>query len=420
MVAVPDPTTNRLVVARAGARPARPIRVLLADDQPLMVRAVTTVLSMDPMVEVIGTVDDADSAVEFAAVHRPDVVLLDVRMRGGGPKAAAGIRTRSPGTAIIGFSAHEDRHSVFAMLRAGAVGYLVKGASADDITDAVHRAAAGQSALSVGVTADVVRELATRLTAERREIDRRERQFARIRRVLSGGIQIVFQPIVDLRIDEPVGFEALARFPAAPGRRTEAWFAEAEEVGLRTELEMTAINDALIRMDDLPGETFMSVNLSPETACSPQLVRAIQFAPSPRRIVLEVTEHAAVRDYGKLNACVGALRSRGVRLAVDDAGSGFASLQHILRLAPDFIKLDMELTRDVDNDLARRALAAALISFAAEIGATIIAEGIETEAELSTLRELGVAYGQGFFLARPAELPAAAASLSTPNRTGAE
>jgi EAL domain-containing protein (putative c-di-GMP-specific phosphodiesterase class I) len=153
-----------------------------------------------------------------------------------------------------------------------------------------------------------------------------------------------------------------------------------------------------------------------ETACSPQLLRAIQFAPAPRRIVLEVTEHAAVRDYGRLNAAVGTLRSRGVRLAVDDAGSGFASLQHILRLAPDFIKLDMELTRDVDNDLARRALAAALISFAAEIGATIIAEGIETEAELSTLRDLGVAYGQGFFLARPAELPTATTKPPAPVR----
>jgi EAL domain-containing protein (putative c-di-GMP-specific phosphodiesterase class I)/CheY-like chemotaxis protein len=370
-----------------------------------MARAVMSVLSADPALEVIGVVEDADGAVEFAAVHRPDVVLVDVRMRGGGPKAAAGIRSRSPGSAVVGFSAHEDRQSVFAMLRAGAVGYVVKGGPGDDITDAIHRAAAGQSALSAGVTADVVRELAGRLDTERRELEHRRRQFERVRGVLDRGVNVIFQPIFDLRQGTAVGHEALARFPSAPDRSTEAWFEEAEAVELRTELEMAAIRAALTRMDDLPGEAFLAVNLSPETACSPHLLRAVEFAHSPRRVVLEVTEHAPVRDYAKLNAAIGKLRTRGVRLAVDDAGSGFASLQHIIRLAPDFIKLDIALTRDVDSDLARRALAAALISFATEIGATMIAEGIETEAELGTLRELGVTYGQGFHLARPAELP---------------
>ena len=407
MVAVPDMTghADEATTLRSRPRGAGRIRVLIADDQPLMSRAVTSVLSADPALEVIGTVEDADGAVEFAAVHRPDVVLVDVRMRGGGPKAAAGIRSRSPGSAVVGFSAHEDRQSVFAMLRAGAVGYVVKGASGDDITDAIHRAAAGQSALSAVVTADVVRELAGRLETERHELERRRRQFERVRGVLDRGVHVVFQPIVDLRLGTPVGYEALARFPSAPGRSTESWFEEAEEVELRTELEMAAIRAAIMRMEDIPGESFLAVNLSPETACSPHLLRALEFAHAPRRVVLEVTEHAPVRNYARLNAAIGTLRARGVRLAVDDAGSGFASLQHIIRLAPDFIKLDMALTRDVDSDLARRALAAALISFASEIGATMIAEGIETEAELSTLRELGVAYGQGFHLARPAELP---------------
>ncbi len=412
MVAVPDMSRQGAQRAhlRATSAGSAKITVLIADDQPLMARAVAGVLSTDPAVDVVGIAEDAAGAVELAAEHRPDVVLLDVRMRGGGPKAAAGIRSRSPHSAVIGFSAHEDRHSVFAMLRAGAVGYLVKGASADDITDAVHRAAAGQSALSVGVTADVIRELAGRLESERREFERRRRQFERVRGVLNGGVHIVFQPIVDLRLGGAVGYEALARFPSAPGRSTEAWFEEAGEVDLRTELELTAIRAAFTRMDDIPDECFLALNLSPSTACSPQLLRAVEFAHSPRRVVLEVTEHAPVRDYAELNNAIGSLRARGVRLAVDDAGSGFASLQHIIRLAPDFIKLDMALTRDVDNDLARRALAAALISFAAEIGATIIAEGIETEAELSTLRDLGVAYGQGFHLARPADLPRVTAS----------
>ena len=91
-------------------------------------------------------------------------------------------------------------------------------------------------------------------------------------------------------------------------------------------------------------------------------------------------------------------------MAIDDAGAGFASLRHTLRIAPDIVKLDLSLTRDIDTDRAKRALAAALVSFAEEVGSALVAEGIETAGELQTLRDLGVGYGQGFFLARPGDL----------------
>jgi EAL domain-containing protein (putative c-di-GMP-specific phosphodiesterase class I) len=123
------------------------------------------------------------------------------------------------------------------------------------------------------------------------------------------------------------------------------------------------------------------------------------------RIVIEITEHAQVDDYAALNEALALLREHKVRLAIDDAGAGFASLQHIIRLAPDFIKLDITLTRGIGGDPVRRALATALISFADEIGAAIIAEGIETEDEFDTLRGLGVAFGQGFYLGEPGPLP---------------
>ena len=124
-----------------------------------------------------------------------------------------------------------------------------------------------------------------------------------------------------------------------------------------------------------------------------------------RRVVMEVTEHARVDDYDALNLSLQLLREQGVRLAIDDAGAGFASLQHIVRLSPDFIKLDITLTRNIDADPVRRALATAMISFASEIGAAIIAEGIETEAEFQTLLGLGVPFGQGFYFGDPAPLP---------------
>jgi EAL domain-containing protein (putative c-di-GMP-specific phosphodiesterase class I) len=135
---------------------------------------------------------------------------------------------------------------------------------------------------------------------------------------------------------------------------------------------------------------------------SPELPSILgQLAP---RIVVEITEHEAIADYGDLMQALAALRLAGVRIAIDDAGAGFASLRHTLQIAPDIVKVDISLVRDIDKDRGRRALASALISFSDEMDMEIIAEGIETKAELDTLLELGVPYGQGFFLAKPGPL----------------
>jgi EAL domain-containing protein (putative c-di-GMP-specific phosphodiesterase class I) len=133
--------------------------------------------------------------------------------------------------------------------------------------------------------------------------------------------------------------------------------------------------------------------------------------------VLEITEHEAVEDYDDLVDALAPLRSLGAKVAIDDAGAGFASLRHTLRIAPDIVKLDMSLTRDIDGDRAKRALAAALVSFASEMGFALVAEGIETAAELTTVRELGVGYGQGFFLAEPGPLAAATPRSGGPSPT---
>jgi EAL domain-containing protein (putative c-di-GMP-specific phosphodiesterase class I) len=131
----------------------------------------------------------------------------------------------------------------------------------------------------------------------------------------------------------------------------------------------------------------------------------------PRRTVVEVTEHAAIENYRSFQDAVDGLRKDGVRLAVDDAGAGYASFRHILQLSPDIIKLDLTLTRDIDHDRARRAMASALIAFAKETDAEIVAEGIETEAELETLIGLGTRYGQGYHLGRPGPAPIATEAL---------
>lgn len=243
--------------------------------------------------------------------------------------------------------------------------------------------------------------------------DRRDRAFEhaarlssridRIDRILSGdAVDIVYQPIIDLRTGSIVGVEALSRFhegTAGP----EHWFLEATEVGRGLDLEVRAISKAIAAFADLPEHLYVSVNVSPDVAMSPELHRRLRGLPLDR-LVFEITEHAQVADYDGLNAALRSLRKRGLRLAVDDAGAGFASLRHILRIQPDIIKLDVSLIRGIDRDSVLRALSYSISSFGAAVDAKVIAEGVETEGEYHALRFLRVDFGQGFLLHEPVAL----------------
>jgi EAL domain-containing protein (putative c-di-GMP-specific phosphodiesterase class I)/putative methionine-R-sulfoxide reductase with GAF domain len=211
---------------------------------------------------------------------------------------------------------------------------------------------------------------------------------------------VFFQPIVDLRSGEPVGVEALARFSHEPYRPPDVWFAEAHRVGRGIELECAAVRTALNRGSQLPPDCYLSVNVGPEAIEAPELLTALD-AFDAGRVVVELTEHFQVEDYPQLREATWAIRARGARLAIDDTGSGISSLSHIVKLAPDIIKVDKELIRNVDVDPVRRSLVAAVVAFAPELGATVIAEGIETKGELDVLRHLGVHCGQGYLLGRP-------------------
>ncbi len=390
------------------------IRVLIADDEPPLLRMVADFIRACPGFEVAGLAADADQAADLAAERQPDVALLDVRMPGGGVSAARAIRSRSPHTQIVAHSAYHDTTLVLAMLQAGASGYVVKGTPLSEIIAALEGAAHGTTTLSGEVIGGMVAELA----GQRREVHRTATVFSRLRREIRTvidhhAVTSAVQPIFDLERLEPVGYEALARFPAHPTRDVPEWFADAETVGLRVELELEAIAAGMCALQSLPPNAFLAVNASPELLGERSLADMLARAPD-RRMVLEVTEHAAVADYDTLSAGLDDLRTSGCRIAVDDAGAGYASLRHILRLRPDYIKLDMTLTRGIDCDGDRRALASSLLTFAREVSATVIAEGIETAAELDTLRGLGAALGQGYYLARPCE--AAALFPATPDR----
>lgn len=230
-----------------------------------------------------------------------------------------------------------------------------------------------------------------------------ERTRHRIERVLADrSIRILFQPIVDLRTGRTAGYEALSRFTAEPAQPPDRWFADAHATGLGTELECLAVKTALAAAGQLSRDCYLSVNASPAMLASGQLVPALDATPlEGRQLVIEITEHVTVDNYQVLRRPLETLRARGIRIAVDDAGAGYASFRHILRLRPECIKLDRDIIRDIDHDPARQALAAALVMFARSVGASVTAEGVEKPEELNTLARLGFDAAQGYLLGRP-------------------
>jgi PAS domain S-box-containing protein len=256
-----------------------------------------------------------------------------------------------------------------------------------------------------GAQEDVIyagaRDISLEMEAQEEELMETLQRLQRINGMLAGrACTMRFQPIVDFRNGDVIGMEALARFKAPPRQPPDHWFAEADAVGLRPELEMAAIEAAIGHIADVPKGSFLSVNVSPETLLTKDFSHVIDNVDGTQ-LVVEVTEHAAVEDYKQLNRAVAQLRQHGIRLAIDDAGAGFSSLKHIIRLVPDFIKLDMFLTRDINTDPVKRALASAMVGFASDIGSQLIAEGVETARELDALGDLGFQQAQGYFLGRP-------------------
>lgn len=382
------------------------IRVLIVDDEPEVRGALADLIASESALKLIGAARDTDEAVDLARRMRPDVALVDVKMPGGGgPRAAREILRWSPQTHVIALSAYEDRTTVLEMLGAGAVGYLVKGTSPDEILLAINRAIRGQASLSTEVMASVVHELSSQLRREGLASEEEQLRIERIRKAVEGSdFGIVFQPIFDLRNGRVAGAEALARFSTEPARPPDQWFREAASVGMVVDLELAATAMALTEVHRLPPDIYLALNLSHRTTMSPRLLEL--FASSRAEFVMiELTEHERVEDYEGLEAALNELRRLGIRLAIDDAGAGYSSLRHILALDPDIIKLDISITRDIDKDRRRRALARGLVAFAEEMESAIVAEGIETQAELDTMLELNVHFGQGFFLAQPAPLP---------------
>ena len=223
----------------------------------------------------------------------------------------------------------------------------------------------------------------------------------RVRRIIATrAFYPVFQPIVELANLHVFGFEALTRF--TEGVAPDVQFAEASEYGFGPDLEAATLESALMAAGALSASATLTLNASPTLVIErARLQSLLDRATMP--VVLELTEHAQIEDYAAVREAIASF-GPGVRLAVDDAGAGYASLRHILELRPAFVKLDISIVRGIEADPVRQALVSGLVYFAGTTGFAMIGEGIETQAEAGVLRDLGVTFGQGFLFGRPAPI----------------
>jgi EAL domain-containing protein (putative c-di-GMP-specific phosphodiesterase class I)/CheY-like chemotaxis protein len=264
-----------------------------------------------------------------------------------------------------------------------------------DAAESVDERALSESLPALVEFADLAAALIGRDVAERTQASVAREHILAI--IENSAFESVFQPIIDLENDAIIGYEGLTRF--TDGVNPDLRFADATAIGLGPELEAATLKASLTAAAALPADASLNLNVSPALIIAGQPLQDL-VRGAGRPIVLEVTEHAQIADYDSFRASLAALRPK-MDLAVDDAGAGFASLRHILELRPAFVKLDRSLIAGLESDEARQAMIVGLRHFARSVGCRLIAEGIETEAELEVLRTLEIRLAQGFLLGRP-------------------
>jgi len=378
-------------------------RILIVDDDENNVRLMTRILQTAGYTNLRG-ITDARTVLEARRVWNPDLILLDMHMPHVDGIALLHMFdaqvAASDFVPILVLTADVSRETLKRALAAGANDYVTKPVDVDEVLMRVRNLLAIRLSHEGLKNSNLVlaHELRERMQFEQRQSENRRARIDHMRGVIERRPTMVFQPIIELSSNRTVGVEALSRF--VDGTSADRCFAEATTLGLGAELELAAVKAALQQLDEIPAAQFMAVNVSPTVALDSRLHDLLR-RHAHGRVVVEITEHQRVESYEDLALVRTRFRQDGIRVAIDDAGAGYASLHHILKLAPDIIKLDIALTREIDRDPVKRALAVSLVQFAKETEAVVIAEGIETPSELATLRDLAVPWGQGFHIGKP-------------------
>jgi EAL domain-containing protein (putative c-di-GMP-specific phosphodiesterase class I)/GGDEF domain-containing protein len=371
-----------------------PVAIALPHDVPASIAAAFDGVALAPVPVPGGT----QAAAELLRTGAADAVLLDLR-DGDGP--ARELAALVPGARLVGLL-EDDAAGAPAALAAGVSAFLSVAASPEE----ARWVLAGDIAVSPSFSRAVLGSLAEPLRRRERELAPRARLAEQARRAFEapGALQPVFQPIADLQSGKVLGYLALSRFAGEPEESTGRRFAEAHALGLGADLELAAARAALQQLERVPDDAALFVKLSCSTLADERATELVG-SEQVRRVVFELAGHPAAREAEAFNRNVAILRDSGVRFSADETGASFGALDRVLDLAPSFIRLARGLTRDIDTDRTRRALALAVTTFATHLGARVIADAIETAEELTALRHVGVTYGLGFHVGRPGPLP---------------
>jgi DNA-binding NarL/FixJ family response regulator len=375
------------------------IRVLVADDEETVVDVLRALIGSDPSLRFVGAARDAEDAIELAVRERPDVVLLDVRMPGGGGlRATREITKRCGSTKVVALSAHEDSDTVIGMISAGASAYVPKGDSTEKILRTIHRAVdSNYAATAQKPPLNVVSPLLPRRT---------QQSTAVAKAILDGAITTEFEPIADLATGQIVGLDARPRVATLPHRSYDTWLADAEAADLLLDVELAAFRASLLALPMIPEDLFLEFEVTPSTAIEGRFRRAIR-RPVASRIALGFSP-LAPDDTAALgtdpNGILAGLRGRGVRIAARDVGPGFAGLRHLSHLSPDLARLDGTLVRALGESFSSHSIVAAMVACASDVGARLIAPGVGSEEQLQELRNLGVEMVQGPVVGGPIPL----------------
>lgn len=232
------------------------------------------------------------------------------------------------------------------------------------------------------------------------EAQRTELARAVDRSIVDGAFSAVFQPVVRAGTREVYGYEALCRPRHEMLGQVELLFEVAVDLGRVVELGRAVREPILAALPDLPRDSVLFINVHPQELNDPQLLDS-GFDAHAARMVVEVTESAAIKDTGYARVALARLRERGFRIALDDLGSGYASLNSLATLEPEFVKLDMEMLRGIRTDSRNARLIKHIIEFCQGEDITVIAEGIQTQQEAEVVSALGCPLLQGFLVGRP-------------------
>jgi len=372
------------------------IRVAVVDDEETVVDVLRSLIGSDPTLRFVGAANDAEGAIDVAVRERPDVMLVDVRMPGGGGlRAVREITKRCPPTKVVALSAHEDSNTVIRMISAGARAYVRKAESTEKILRTIHRA----------VDEPWSAPPAPHLTLISPPLSVNDERAPRVARaILDGEITAEFDPIVDLGTGRTIGFDVRPRVATLPHRSYDSWLADAEAADLLLDFELGAFRAATRALREIPPELFLEFEVSPTTVRTARFRRAISRSIADR-IVLGFSPLVLADDLTPAEANLGetlvTLRERGVRVSARDIGPGLPSLRQLLSIAPEFARLDHTLTRSVSESFSNHAIVASATACAAEVGAKVIAAGVASDDQLEELRALGVAMIQGPIVGDP-------------------